>query len=111
MASALTERVYERPGGVIHYLEGGAGQTIVFLHGAGGVPAHAAFLPALAARFRVLAPSLPGFDASPLGARESAPDLANAAAAFIEAVGMPPVALVGESLGGWVGWWVAVLLA
>ncbi|HZR98206.1 MAG TPA: alpha/beta hydrolase [Chloroflexota bacterium] len=109
MADELTERVCELPDGAIHYLEGGAGKPLVFLHGAGGVPAHAAFLPALAARFRVLAPSLPGFDASPLGDRTSAQDLAHAAAALVEAVGAPPVALVGESFGGWVACWLAVL--
>jgi pimeloyl-ACP methyl ester carboxylesterase len=109
MASELAERVCELPGGAIHYLEGGTGKTVVFLHGAGGVPGHAAFLPALAARFRVLAPSAPGFDASPLGDCQSAQDLANAPAALIEAVGAPPVALVGESFGGWLACWLAVL--
>ena len=109
MARELIERVCEVPGGAIHYLERGEGKTLVFLHGAGGVPGHAAFLPRLAARFRVLAPSAPGFDASPPGERASAQDLANALAAFIEAVGQPPVALVGESFGGWVACWLTVL--
>ncbi|HEY7065538.1 MAG TPA: alpha/beta hydrolase [Chloroflexota bacterium] len=109
MAGELLARVYEGRGGRVHYLEGGAGKPLVFLHGAGGVPAHAAFLPALAQRFRVLAPSMPGFDDSPLGSCKSVQDLAGAVAGFVEAVAEPPMALVGESFGGWVACWLAVL--
>ncbi len=39
----------------VHYFEAGEGETIVFLHGAGGAPpAGASFVAMLAARHRVL---------------------------------------------------------
>src|SRR5262245_59157787 len=48
----------------IEVLEAGNGPALLFLHGAGGVPAWVGALPLLAERFRVVAPLLPGFGQS-----------------------------------------------
>lgn len=45
-------------------LEAGGGAPLVFLHGAGGLLADNPFLDALAARYHVLAPELPGYGES-----------------------------------------------
>jgi pimeloyl-ACP methyl ester carboxylesterase len=92
----------------IEYLESGNGQPLVFLHGAGGVPARAAFIPELARTFRVLAPARPGYDGS-TGSCQTARDEGEVMAAFIRQVAGGPVHLVAESAGGAAGCWVAVL--
>jgi pimeloyl-ACP methyl ester carboxylesterase len=102
-------RVADLDGLRLHYLEAGEGPTVVFLHGAGGAPRGAEFIPALAARFRLLVPSLPGFDASDPGECQSIPDLAEAVARFVQQTAEGPVHVVGESFGGWVACWLAVL--
>ena len=58
MSGRLSPRSVELPSGVrIEYLEVGQGTPIVYLHGGGGVFRNAAFMPALASAYRVLAPS------------------------------------------------------
>src|SRR5579884_433980 len=48
----------------IRLFRGGAGQPLVFLHGAGGHTGWMAFLDELSGHFMVLAPEHPGFGAS-----------------------------------------------
>ena len=45
----------------VRYFEGGKGEPLVFLHGAGGVTAQDPFLAKLAETHRVYAPLLPGY--------------------------------------------------
>src|SRR3954452_13235543 len=45
---------------------GARGETLLFLHGEDGAADHEAFLAALATRANVLAPTLPGYDLSPV---------------------------------------------
>ena len=45
----------------VRYLEGGKGEPLLFLHGAGGMTAEDPFLAALAERHHVFAPFLPGY--------------------------------------------------
>src|SRR6266436_2840455 len=45
----------------VRYYEGGSGQPLVFLHGAGGLDMDLAFLDALTERFHVYAPLVPGY--------------------------------------------------
>ena len=57
--------VVDLPSGAhIEYLETGTGHPLVYFHGAGGVLRNAAFMAALGQRYRVLAPSRPGYDGS-----------------------------------------------
>jgi pimeloyl-ACP methyl ester carboxylesterase len=85
----------------VHYFEGGSGQPLVFLHGAGGVEAEDAFLARLAERFHVYAPLLPGY-----GDSEECPEIRDMldftlhSWDVVEALGLKDPILVGHSMGG-----------
>ncbi len=89
-----------------HYLEGGRGPPVVFVHGLGSQSLDwSPLLPSVVrAGFHVYALDLPGFGrtAAPpersYGMREQAAFLAS----FLKALGLERVALVGISMGGWV---------
>ncbi len=96
-----------RAGGIdTHYLEAGTGQPVVLLHGSGpGVSAHANWrltIPALAARTRVLAPDLVGFGDTerPPGTSYDLGTWTDHVLAFLDALGLERVSLVGNSFGG-----------
>jgi len=85
---------------------GGDGPVVVLLHGSGpGVSAWTNWkwvIPALADRFRVIAPDLPGF-----GYTERKPDLhydmklwSRHLIAFLDALDLPRASLIGNSFGG-----------
>jgi pimeloyl-ACP methyl ester carboxylesterase len=95
-------------GAHIQYLDVGEGKPIVYFHGGGGVFPNAAFVPALARRFRVLAPSRPGYDTS-TGPDATAREDGEVMAAFIRQVIDGPVHIVAESAGGAAAGWVAIL--
>ncbi|MDE2005364.1 MAG: alpha/beta hydrolase [Rhodospirillales bacterium] len=83
-------------------LRRGAGRPILLLHGPDPLPPEAPVLDALARFGRVIAPSLPGFGASPRpDGFETIFDLAQLTAAMLEALGEPAV-LIGCSFGGWI---------
>jgi pimeloyl-ACP methyl ester carboxylesterase len=85
----------------VQYLEGGEGQPLVFLHGAGGMTLQDPFLAKLAERFHVHAPFLPGY-----GESQEAPelrdmlDIALHTWDVVEALGLKDPILVGHSMGG-----------
>lgn len=94
----------------IQVLEAGAGKPLLFLHGAGGIPAWAGVLPLLAERFRVFAPLLPGFGASTgLEYLDDQFDLFMHGFDVIEALGLEKPYVVGESMGGWMAAEMAAL--
>jgi pimeloyl-ACP methyl ester carboxylesterase len=95
-------------GARIEYRELGTGAPLVYFHGAGGVFRNAAFMPALASRYRVIAPSRPGYDGS-TGECSNARDEAGIMAEFIRQVVGGPVHLIAESAGGAAGCWLAIL--
>src|SRR5438270_12635345 len=80
----------------------GRGPTVLFLHGAGGVPQWLPFFDALAERYEVLVPEHPGFGGSddPQCIR-SMPDLAMFYLDLIDAMGLDRIHLIGNSLGRW----------
>jgi pimeloyl-ACP methyl ester carboxylesterase len=80
----------------------GRGATVLFLHGAGGVPQWLPFFDLLAERYEVLVPEHPGFGASddPPWIRSTA-DLAMFYLDLVEEAGLDGVHLIGNSLGGW----------
>ncbi|HEX2116467.1 MAG TPA: alpha/beta fold hydrolase [Alphaproteobacteria bacterium] len=88
------------PGLPAVYMAGLEGPPIAFLHGVGGD--HSAWRPQLlhfAPRYRCFAWDMPGYGASP--ARDLAfPSLASALAELLDALELPKVHLVGQSLGG-----------
>ena len=89
--------------GAVHYIEAGGGQPVVLIHGAGGGCANwYRLIGPIAARYRVLAPDLPGFGESdavaphpPLGAQAAA-----RLGTWLDATASPPWILVGTSFGG-----------
>ena len=109
MSLRLEPRSVELSSGAhVEFLELGSGTPIVYFHGGGGVFRNAAFMPALAKQYRVIAPSRPGYDGS-TGASSGARDEAVVMAEFIRQVVDGPVHLIAESAGGAAGCWLAVL--
>ena len=80
----------------------GRGATVLFLHGAGGVPQWLPFFDLLAERYEVLVPEHPGFGGSddPPWLRSTA-DLAMFYLDLVEEAGLDGIHLIGNSLGGW----------
>lgn len=85
----------------VRYIEGGSGEPLVFLHGAGGVTVDDPFLKALAETHHVYAPLLPGY-----GDSEEAPELRDMLDItlhtwdVVDALGLKDPILVGHSMGG-----------
>src|ERR1700744_3749493 len=90
----------------LSYSRSGTGPPLVLLHGLGASRQYwEPGLPALGARFAVIAVDLPGFgDSAELAARdEPAPQvLARAVAGLLDELGVTAPHLAGNSLGGWV---------
>jgi pimeloyl-ACP methyl ester carboxylesterase len=82
----------------------GAGDVVVLLHGAVGTWRHwRPVLPALSARFEVVAPTLPGHAGGPPLSLDAPLTIANVADALereLDALGVGTAHLVGNSLGG-----------
>jgi pimeloyl-ACP methyl ester carboxylesterase len=85
----------------VRYLEGGSGQPLVFLHGAGRMNDDLPILEPLARKFHVYAPLVPGY-----GDSEECPELFDMLDFtlhtwdVIEALGLRDPILVGFSMGG-----------
>jgi len=97
----ITAKTIQTPKGAVEYLEGGSGPALVFLHGAGGITADSPFMAALAAKYHVYAPFLPGY-----GESEDNPDIRDMLDVtlhtydVLDALGLHKPILVGHSLGG-----------
>ena len=94
----------------VRYLEGGEGQPLVFLHGAGGVNETDPLLAALSRRFHVYAPLIPGY-----GDSEEAPEIRDMldftlhTQDVVAALGLRDPILVGHSMGGMIAAEMAAL--
>ena len=94
----------------IRYLEGGAGEPLVFLHGAGGMTADDPLLAELASRFHVYAPFLPGYgESEECGSLRDMLDFALHGWDVVEALGLKNPILVGHSMGGMIAAEMAAL--
>jgi len=104
---ASTSRTVSTPLGELHYHEAGDGPPLLLLHGSGpGVSGWANYrgnFAAFARHFRTLALDLPGFGKS--YAPETNPALVapEAVIAFLDALGLDAVPILGNSMGGGVG--------
>lgn len=88
---------------------GGAGAPVLFLHGALGQFSWPAALAALAERFEVVAPDLPGFGRTPRPDWLSkVEDIAYVMLDLIDRLDVGPVHVIGHSLGGWVALEMAI---
>jgi pimeloyl-ACP methyl ester carboxylesterase len=107
-SSRLLDLGPDRP--TVEVLEAGEGAPLVFLHGAGGIPAWQGALPALTREYHVVAPLLPGFGRSTgIDLLEDQLDLFFHGFDVLEALGIERPYVVGESLGGWMAAEMAAL--
>ena len=99
---ALQTRTIEtKKGCKVHVREGGSGAPLLFLHGAGGLFPENPFLDALSERFRVFAPSWPGYGES--AGEELLEDMLDFTLHgwdVVEALGIERPHLMGHSMGG-----------
>ena len=87
----------------LELIERGQGRPLVFLHAGEGLWPDRPWLDLLAKRYRVIAPSYPGYGASPLPDwLGSVEDLAYLHLDLADALGLEDAILVGACLGGWV---------
>ena len=112
MTTTTTEtagRTIDADGILTHYHDTGTGDPVLLLHGSGpGVSAWANWqhnIPALARRHRVIAPDLVGFGYTqrPADVYYSLGTWVDHVWAFLDALGIEKVSLVGNSLGGRIG--------
>jgi len=98
---ALELKTVATPHVPVRYIEGGSGQPLVFLHGAGGVQVNDPFLAKLAAKYHVYAPLLPGYgDSEECGEIRDMLDFTLHSWDVVEALGLKNPILVGHSMGG-----------
>jgi pimeloyl-ACP methyl ester carboxylesterase len=94
----------------VRYLEGGAGEALFFLHGAGGMTAEDPLFAALCRTHHVFAPYLPGY-----GETEDCAELRDMLDYtllgwdLVEALGLRDPVLVGHSMGGMIAAEMAAL--
>jgi pimeloyl-ACP methyl ester carboxylesterase len=108
MAATVERRAVHVGGCDIHYIELGSGPNLVFLHGSGGLRFDEASFEALARSFRLLVPSMPGFDQSTTGEVTSGPEVSDVVAAFISDVAGGRTSVIGESFGGRIAAWLTI---
>lgn len=96
------EREVNVRGNRIQYLEKGEGETLCYLHGAGGLAKWRPFQEALSERFRVVAIEHPGFGESERPEWVSnMDDLSFFYLDILDALEIENTHLIGHSLGGW----------
>jgi magnesium chelatase accessory protein len=97
-----TSRFVEAGGIRWHVQIAGDGPVLLLAHGTGAAThSWARLLPLLAARFRVVAPDLPGhgFTGTPPASRMSLPGMAQSLTALVDALEIVPAAVAGHSAG------------
>ena len=105
----FTDHFLEIDGCRTHYRRAGQGQPRVFLHGAGGMPMVLPFMEKLAERFDVIVPDHPGYGQSDEPEwLENIHDVAYFYLDFLAHLKLERVALVGNSMGGWMAMEIAV---
>lgn len=93
----------ELNGAKIELFVKGAGAPLLYLHGMDGVEGSAALIDLLSQKFKVYAPSHPGFGSSDLPRHFSTiDDLSYFYLDLMEHLALDQVALAGFSLGGWI---------
>jgi pimeloyl-ACP methyl ester carboxylesterase len=96
-------------GCAVHYLRGGNGTPVLFLHGAGGIHGWAPWMERLAETHDVIVPDHPGWGRSAMPEWfDNIHDLAYFYLDFMRALDLRGVHLVGNSIGGWLACEIAV---
>ncbi|HEY8250582.1 MAG TPA: alpha/beta hydrolase [Burkholderiales bacterium] len=92
-----------------HLRRGGAGDPLLFLHGASGAPVVMPFMEKLAQRFDVLVPEHPGWGRSDEPEwLENIHDVAYFYLDFLKHLDLEKAVVVGSSMGGWIAMEMAV---
>lgn len=106
LTTPLSERIVSAGAKDVFVAEAGSGAPVVLLHGGGpgasGLSNFSRNIDALAERFRVIVPDLPGYGRSSKGVDGSDPFgyLADTIRAMLDALGIDRASLVGNSYGG-----------
>lgn len=96
-------------GCTIRVLRGGAGPTMLYLHGAGGIAGWAPFMDRLAGSFDLWVPEHPGFgDTQDPAWLDTIHDEAYFYLSLMDQLDLREVHLVGMSIGGWLAAEIAV---
>ena len=104
--AALSEHTVLVKGHPIFYAEAGTGDAVVMLHGGGpgasGVSNYSRNIEALATKYRVIVPDMPGYGRSTktLDQRDPFGALADAIRGLLDALGIDTAHLIGNSYGG-----------
>jgi pimeloyl-ACP methyl ester carboxylesterase len=94
-------KTIQTPHAPVRYYESGAGQPLVFLHGAGGLDMDKNFLETLAGSFHVYAPLVPGYgDSDECSELRDMLDFTLHTWDVVGALGLKDPVLVGFSMGG-----------
>ncbi|MFL5843447.1 MAG: alpha/beta fold hydrolase [Solirubrobacteraceae bacterium] len=93
------------PSGTVNYVEMGEGDALVFIHGLSGCWQNwLENIPYFARSRRVIAVDLPGFGASPMPAEKiSINGYARIVDELLDSLGIERAAIVGNSMGGFIG--------
>ena len=107
----FTRKRVEANGHQVSYLVGGREgdmEPVLYLHGMGGAGKWEAFHMAIGTVAHTFAPALPGWSQSaPPDGLDSVQAYADLALAFLNAVELEKVALMGHSIGGWMALYLA----
>ena len=107
----FTRKRAEVKGHQVSYLVGGREgdmEPVLYLHGMGGAGKWEAFHMAIGTVAHTFAPALPGWNQStPPDGMDSVQAYADLSLAFLDAVGLEKVALLGHSIGGWMALYLA----
>jgi pimeloyl-ACP methyl ester carboxylesterase len=91
------------------YRRAGKGTPVVFLHGAGGLPAVLPFMEKLASRYDLIVPDHPGYGLSEEPEwLENIHDIAYFYLDFLAALELEDAVVIGNSMGGWMAMEMAV---
>jgi len=100
-APPMELKTIQTPHVPVRYYEGGQGQPLIFLHGAGGLDLDLGFLGALAEKFHVYAPLMPGYgDSEECAELRDILDLTLHTWDVVAELGLKDPILVGFSMGG-----------
>ena len=107
--ASCTESTFDYKGSNVFQRRGGSGDTLLFLHGAGGVSDWLPYLDKVSDSFDVIVPDHPTYGRSdePDWVEDVA-DMAYFYLDFLENNDLSDVHLVGQSLGGWIALEMAV---
>jgi len=106
---SFSQSFVELDGCRVNLRRGGRGRPLLFLHGASGAPVILPFMEKLAERFDVLVPEHPGYGQSDEPEwLDNIHDVAYFYLDFLKRLELREVALVGNSMGGWMAMEIAV---